>query len=267
MKSALVREPSSRIILVYQNRNEHSIIFKKVIDEFQAKYPSRIKVMHILSQPSETWQGATGRLSPDQVKNLLHRYAIPFNNSTVFICGPKGMMDTVETTLKDLGYNRRNTLKERFSTSDPAEQATESPYLTSEKLIQGTGKPEQIKDKSGHIAKKPVQTTDESGQAMKKPENTPPTITESTVTIILDNEAYELMIKTEEFILEAALDADLNMPFSCQSGICTTCRGKLISGEVRMVDPEGLSREEIASGYILTCISHPASKDLKIKVG
>ena len=95
----------------------------------------------------------------------------------------------------------------------------------------------------------------------------PNDISESNVTIILDDEEYFLKIKPDEFILEAALDEDLDMPFSCQSGICTTCRGRLLSGNVIMEDPEGLSDEEIKAGYILTCVSHPNSKDLKIEIG
>jgi ring-1,2-phenylacetyl-CoA epoxidase subunit PaaE len=225
MKSALVREPDSRIILVYQNHNEASIIFKRAIDEFQGKYPGRFKVTHILSKPSDSWTGLTGRLSADQVKNIFHQYGITSNNSTVFICGPNGMMETIEDTLDELGFGMKNRFKERFSTPD----------------------------------------TNNKNQIGSIPE--PNDVLESNVTIILDNEEYFLKIKPDEFILEAALDEDLDMPFSCQSGICTTCRGRLLSGNVIMEDPEGLSDEEITAGYILTCVSHPNSKDLKIEIG
>jgi ring-1,2-phenylacetyl-CoA epoxidase subunit PaaE len=74
-------------------------------------------------------------------------------------------------------------------------------------------------------------------------------------------------VKRDEFILETALDHDIDIPFSCQSGLCTTCRGKLVSGKVRMEDPDGLSDAEIAEGYILTCVSHPDSQEIKIEIG
>jgi ring-1,2-phenylacetyl-CoA epoxidase subunit PaaE len=90
---------------------------------------------------------------------------------------------------------------------------------------------------------------------------------ESEVSILLDGEEYHVNVKPGEFILENALDADIDMPFSCQSGLCTTCRGKLISGKVSMEDPDGLTDDEIKEGYILTCVSHPASKEIKIEIG
>ena len=76
----------------------------------------------------------------------------------------------------------------------------------------------------------------------------------------------EPLYKSSLVILEKALDADIDMPFSCQGGICTSCRGKLLSGRVEMEDPDGLSDEEIEAGYILTCVSHPLSKDVKINI-
>ena len=68
-------------------------------------------------------------------------------------------------------------------------------------------------------------------------------------------------------ILEAALDQDIDMPFSCQSGLCTACRGKLLKGEVNMEEDDGLSEEEINNGYILNCVSKPAGPGVKIEVG
>lgn len=66
-------------------------------------------------------------------------------------------------------------------------------------------------------------------------------------------------------ILDAAIDADLDPPFSCRSGICTTCRAKLHSGKVKMDEREGLKEEEIEDGYILTCQSHPLTDDVTVE--
>lgn len=87
------------------------------------------------------------------------------------------------------------------------------------------------------------------------------------VTIILNGEEYKIQVEPGGYILETALDADINMPFSCQSGLCTACRGKLISGQVKMDDPDGLSDEELEEGYVLTCVSHPVTNDVVIEIG
>ncbi len=88
-----------------------------------------------------------------------------------------------------------------------------------------------------------------------------------TVTIILDNEEFQINVKPNTTILEAGLDAGLDMPYSCQSGLCTACRGKKKSGEVKMDEDEGLSEMEIKEGYVLTCVGHPLSDDVVIEIG
>ena len=67
-------------------------------------------------------------------------------------------------------------------------------------------------------------------------------------------------------ILEAGLAAGLNMPYSCQSGLCTACRGRLTSGQVKMDEDAGLSEKEVADGYVLCCVSRPQSEDIYIRI-
>ena len=58
-------------------------------------------------------------------------------------------------------------------------------------------------------------------------------------------------------VLEAALDAGYDPPYSCMVAACCTCRAKLVSGQVEMDDRESLTDEEINDGFVLTCQSHP----------
>lgn len=84
------------------------------------------------------------------------------------------------------------------------------------------------------------------------------------IEITVEGQSYTFEVPAGKTILEAGLDKDINMPYSCQSGLCTACRGKLISGKVDMIEDAGLSESEIAAGYILCCSSKPASTDIKI---
>lgn len=93
-----------------------------------------------------------------------------------------------------------------------------------------------------------------------------PPIEISEVTVYLDNEEYNFTVKSGKRILETALDHDIDMPYSCQSGICTTCRCKLLEGEVEMEEDEGLSDEEIAQGYVLVCVGYPKTPKVKLRV-
>lgn len=84
------------------------------------------------------------------------------------------------------------------------------------------------------------------------------------IEVILEGEAFHFEVPAGQTILEAGLDHDVDMPYSCQSGLCTACRGRLIAGKVDMIEDAGLSASEIEQGYILCCSSKPASSDVKI---
>lgn len=78
---------------------------------------------------------------------------------------------------------------------------------------------------------------------------------ENVITLILDGKSYEVPVKPDQYILDAAIDMGIDPPYACQSGICTTCRAKLSSGEVKMDCDEGLTDYEMDQGYVLTCQS------------
>ncbi len=82
----------------------------------------------------------------------------------------------------------------------------------------------------------------------------------------IEDESSSLTVEPGETLLEAALQAGLNAPYSCMAGACTSCKAQLISGNVMMESSDALTDEEIASGEILTCQAKPVScEKLKIK--
>jgi len=94
-----------------------------------------------------------------------------------------------------------------------------------------------------------------------KPGKAPePGHTECEVTVVLDGvtRSYTLE-KGKESILEAGLKAGIELPYSCKSGVCSTCRAKLTVGEVDMDVNFALEDYEVARGFVLTCQSHPAT--------
>ena len=87
------------------------------------------------------------------------------------------------------------------------------------------------------------------------------------VTIRYDGQEYKIMVEPNRAILETALDQGIDLPYSCQSGLCTACRGKAISGKVKLDEEEGLSQSERNEGYVLTCVGHPLTDDVVIEIG
>lgn len=78
----------------------------------------------------------------------------------------------------------------------------------------------------------------------------------ATVSVTLDGRTRKVPF-TEANILDSALAAGLRAPFACKAGVCATCRAKVTSGKVEMAVHYGLTDEEVADGYVLTCQSVP----------
>ena len=84
------------------------------------------------------------------------------------------------------------------------------------------------------------------------------------ITLIIDGENINFSMDKDKNILDEALANGLDIPYSCQGGVCTTCMGKLEKGKVIMDDDQMLSDEEINDGLMLTCISKPDSDEIVI---
>ncbi len=77
-------------------------------------------------------------------------------------------------------------------------------------------------------------------------------------------ETYSLQLPSDRYILHSAETQGADLPFSCRNGACTTCAGRIRSGEVRQPEAMGLSPELQKQGYALLCVSYPCS-DLEIE--
>lgn len=84
------------------------------------------------------------------------------------------------------------------------------------------------------------------------------------LTLILDEEMHHLSVKEDESILDAALDAGIDAPYSCQGGVCATCMAKVIDGAAKLTKNMVLTDSEIADGMILTCQAHPLTPTMTI---
>ncbi|MEO6456156.1 MAG: 1,2-phenylacetyl-CoA epoxidase subunit PaaE [Ginsengibacter sp.] len=83
----------------------------------------------------------------------------------------------------------------------------------------------------------------------------------STVTIKVDGRSFAFSLDyNSNNILDTALAEGADLPFACKGGVCTTCKAKLVEGEIEMEVNYGLEHEEVKAGFILTCQSHPRSK-------
>jgi len=87
----------------------------------------------------------------------------------------------------------------------------------------------------------------------------------SKITVKLDGRSIDFMLDyNSNTILDAALAEGADVPFACKGGVCCTCKAKLLEGEVEMETNYGLEPSEVKAGFILTCQSHPRSKNVVV---
>ena len=233
MKTVLKAEPKSSVTLFYGNRNAESIIFHKELMKLKDEYGERINMVHTLDQYSDDWEGYQGRMDKEKANYLLDNYCkSTWEKSEYYICGPAPMMNEVELALQNKLIPKEQIHKEHFTSNLLETDAAD-------KIKEATAAGTESEDE-GELSF-PVKAK-----------------------IILDGNEYEVEIGEKDTVLEAAIDADVDPPFACQIGACSTCRAKLREGKVEMDEREALTDEEIAEGYILTCQSHPKTNKLVV---
>jgi len=227
IKSILTQEPESIVSLIYCNRDIDSIIFKEVLERMQTKDEGRLHVIHILDNAPMNWQGYSGLLNHEMLTKLFERIPDWGIENSTYL------MCGPEGMMK----NAESLLALRHI---PKEK------IFKESFVQGT----IAKDEKKEIVTAP------SGELKTR-----------EVTIRYDGQEYKVMVPPNKAILETALDQGIDLPYSCQSGLCTACRGKALSGQVKLDEEEGLSQSERAEGYVLTCVGHPLTDDVVIEIG
>lgn len=229
-KSILKVEPKSKVILYYGNHAEEDIIFYEPLKKLSADHPGSFKVLFTLKEHTGNWTGLSGFINKEDLNKIIdENIYVDKDKVEYFICGPEEMMTNSTQWLEEMGISKEKIHKEYFT----------APV---------TQHPETVEKENGE-----VEVTDEEDSSEPKPR---------VVKVKLDNDVFEVSVNPGQKIIDAVMDAGYDPPYSCLSGICTTCRAKLHSGKIEMDEREGLSDSEIENGFILTCQSHPLSDDV-----
>ncbi|MGY8915748.1 MAG: 2Fe-2S iron-sulfur cluster-binding protein, partial [Flavobacteriales bacterium] len=87
---------------------------------------------------------------------------------------------------------------------------------------------------------------------------------QSQITVTLDDEEFTFSMDKKALVLDAVLKENIDAPYSCQGGVCSSCIARVIEGKAEMVKNQILTDGEIAEGLILTCQAHPITPTLKV---
>ncbi|HEU4718803.1 MAG TPA: 2Fe-2S iron-sulfur cluster-binding protein [Bacteroidia bacterium] len=127
LKTVLKAEPQSTVTLIYGNRDEQSVIFKKTIDTLAAENKERFEVIHVLENPpAGTDERFRGLLTEEKVRRLLEENLRLNADNEFFICGPGPMMENVKAVLTAMNVDPKRIHIEYFTAVAEAVKAAEA---------------------------------------------------------------------------------------------------------------------------------------------
>lgn len=210
LKFILKRSGKSRLILIYSNQTDATVLFKNELFELSLKYPARFKIINLLSSLGN-------RLNNQMVEQLVNgNIMFDLAGAEFYTCGPFAYMRLIRLTLLVMGIQTGHIRKENFVL-------------------------ETVPVSQSHT-------------------NFPP----RNIRIHFNNETYDLAVGENQSILQAALQNNIQLPYSCRVGDCSTCAAICKSGKITMAKNDVLTDADLAAGWILTCTGHPHTDDVVV---
>ena len=102
--------------------------------------------------------------------------------------------------------------------------------------------------------------------ALKKPVADGVIVDNAVLSAEFNSLSFSCSVPKGRTLLRALLEEGAEIPYSCESGVCGTCKAKLLKGEVQMESFAALTKAEVDSGLVLTCQAKPKSENVEIKV-
>ena len=158
----------------------------------------------------------------------LAELAKPFRQGQAFICGPGPYMDAAVAALQAIEMHAEQIHVERFASL-----------------------PDEEDSAALHAA-----------AAAEAP---PDGVDEAEIEVTLDGTVHTIPCGGQETLLEAALRAGLNAPYSCQAGMCASCRCQVVEGKVHLRHNDVLDKKDLAKAWTLGCQAIPMSARVRIK--
>jgi ring-1,2-phenylacetyl-CoA epoxidase subunit PaaE len=231
----LLARRAARVILFYGNTSTARTMCLEELLALKDRYLERLSLHFVMSREPQEVELYNGRIDAARVRRFAASLYRPEEVSEYFVCGPGDMIEQVVAAVRALGGASAPVHSEHFT----VESAAAAPV-----------------------------TPGESRAPVEPPSPSPSPATAvgiAEVTVIMDGRRRTFSMKMQdETVLEAAARAGLELPFSCRAGVCSTCRTKVIRGEVDMAQNYALEDWELAQGYVLACQSRVKSALLEL---
>lgn len=244
VRSLLARE-HTRVILFYGNTGTARSMCLEELLSLKDRYVARLSLHFVMSREPQEAELYNGRIDAQRVRQLaVTLFAAP-QVAEFFLCGPGDMIEQVSRALRELGVDSARVHAEHFTVSTAGESAGAGVAAAANARL---------------TVAPPVAAP---GAALIPPTHSAADAAE--VTILMDGRRRTFAMKIDdETVLDAAARAGIDLPFSCRAGVCSTCRTKVVSGEVEMAQNYALEDWEVVQGYVLACQSRVKTPTLEL---
>ena len=232
--------PASRVTLIYGNRNTASIMFRDRVEDLKDRYLDRCRVLHLLSREPRDTALLNGRVDAGKITALVESGLItPARLSAAYLCGPDSMMTDCRAALVAADMDGGRIATEHFT---PAVPPSLSPALS----------PAGSPTAAPPVKSKPAAAGDRAEGDCR-------------VELRADGiTRHFAMDPSRQTILAAGQAAGVELPYSCEAGMCCTCRCRLVTGEVDMDANYSLEPWEMEAGFILSCQARPKTDSVTV---
>ena len=241
---ALLGREAVRVIVFYGNTGSARAMCLEELLALKDRYLGRLSLHFLMSREPQEVELYNGRLDAPRVRRFAESLFRAQEVSEYFICGPGDMIEKIGATLRELGVDAARLHAEHFTLATAATGAASSGAAA-----------DRSAPAAGPAAVAPLAPRQTSGADVRAAE----------VTVRMDGRRRTFTArKDDETVLDAAARAGIELPFSCRAGVCSTCRTKVISGEVEMAQNYALEEGELEQGYVLACQSRVKSATLEL---
>jgi len=223
--SLLAQSRDTRCLLFYGNRSRERAMLLEDLLALKDQYLERLSLFFVMSREPQDVALFNGRLDPAKFDELAGSIFDVAAVDEYFLCGPGTMIEDLTAALARRGVTPDRIHAEHVTTEFPA----------AERLQRAA-------------AEASVASRDEA-----------------RVTVVMDGRRRTFeMAMSGVSVLDAAGEAGIDLPYSCRAGVCSTCRTKLVSGNVEMAEQYALEEWEVEAGYVLACQAHPLTPEIEL---
>ena len=228
----LLALPGKRLILFYGNSSSARTMCLEELLGLKDRYLERLALHFVMSREPQEVALYNGRIDAARVREFAATLFHPEGVAEYFLCGPGDMIEQAGASLRALGVEPARMHAEHFSLATAGDPAAGE------------------------------------GAARAAPAPAAPAVADAgraEVTIVMDGRRRVFSMEMNgETVLDAAGRAGIELPFSCRAGVCSTCRTKVVSGEVEMAQNYALEDWELEQGYVLACQSRVKTPTLEL---